>query len=125
MRNWIIFGVFCISIIAIIELSTINTLYNRLDRIVTQESEKSNVDSTQIKQKEEKDISEESNIIADFVIECVIPVYIDFINTNINQNKIKHLYLNGENDDFQMVIKTLYSSNPIVYILLYRFRSGY
>lgn len=125
MRNWIIFGVFCISIIAIIELSTMNTLYNRLDRIVTQDSEKSNVDSTQIKQKEEKDISEESNIIADFVIECVIPVYIDFINTNINQKEIKHLYLNGENNDFQMVIKTLYSSNPIVYILLYRFRSGY
>ncbi|RKU30284.1 hypothetical protein C6497_04815 [Candidatus Poribacteria bacterium] len=99
MRNHIIFGVFCILIMTI-GLSTMNTSNDRLDRIIDQDSEISNADSTQIKLKEETDISIELHCITDFVIDYVIPAYIDFMNSKINQNRNKRHNLNGENNDF-------------------------
>ena len=89
MRNSIILGVLYISIMTILGLSIINTLNNRLDIIINPDSVKSNADPVQINQKEEKGIPIESQSITDFVIEIVIPVYIDFINSNINRNKNK------------------------------------
>ena len=96
MRNRITLCVFCISIMTIIGLSTMYTSNNSLDRIINQDSEKSHVDLTQNKLKKEKDLFEESHSIIDFVIDFVIPVYIDFIHTNINQNNNKRPYLHGE-----------------------------
>lgn len=100
MRNHIIFGVFCISIMTIIGFSTMNTSQDRIDRFIDQDSEMSNTDSTQFKLKEEKDISKELHCITDFVIKNVIPTYIDFMNSKINQNRNKRHNLNGENNDF-------------------------
>ena len=96
MRNRITLCVFCISIMTIIGLSTMYTSNNILDRIIKKESEKSHIGLTQNKPKEEKDLFEESHSIIDFVIDFVIPVYIDFIHTNINQNDNKKPYLHGE-----------------------------
>ena len=96
MRNRITLGVFFISIITIIGLSTMYTSNNRLDRIINQESEKSNVDLTQNKPIKENDLFEGSHSIIDFVIDYVIPFYIDFMHTNINQNNNKKPYLHGE-----------------------------
>ena len=96
MRNRITLGVFCISIITIIGLSTMYTSNNRLDRIINQVSEKTHVDLNQNKLKKEIDLYEESHSIIDFVIDFVIPVYIDFINTNKNKKYHKKPYLNGE-----------------------------
>ena len=89
MRNSIILGVLYISIMTILGLSIINTLNNRLDIIINPDSVKRSEDPVQIMQKEEKGIPIESQSITDFVIEIVIPVYIDFINSNINRNKNK------------------------------------
>lgn len=72
------------------------TSNNILYRIINQDSEKSHVGLTQNKPKEGKGLSEESHSIIDFVIDYVIPVYIDFIHTNINQNNNKKPYLHGE-----------------------------
>ncbi len=96
MRNSIILGVLYISIMTILGLSIINTLNNRLDIIISPDSVKSNEDPVQIMQKEEKEIAIELQSITDFVIEFVIPTYIDFMNTKINQNRNKKLNLNGE-----------------------------
>ncbi len=96
MRNRVTLCVFCISIMTIIGLSTMYTSNNRLDRIINQEFEKSHVDLTQNNPKVGKDLSEESHSIIDFVIDFVIPVYIDFIHTNINQKYNKKPYLTGE-----------------------------